>query len=169
MSVFEACDTVGILAPFTAAHVARGRDPQGRVGVSSLMSANPYVVPVLQLQVCLIAADEATRTRVRLLLERLGVALRIHASADEFLRALATDVPACLIAEATMSDMNGIELLQEVRRLGFDVPTILLGDHEDVPFAVAAMRAGAVDFVERPSIDRALLHHVSHLLALDNC
>ena len=133
------------------------------------MSANPYVVSITQPQVCLIAADEATRTRVRLLLERLGVAVRIHASAGEFLRTLATEVPACLVAEATMSDMNGIELLQEVRRLGFDVPTILLGDHEDVPFAVAAMRAGAVDFVERPSIDRALLHHVSHLLALDNC
>ncbi len=133
------------------------------------MSANPYVAPVAQPLVSLVASDEATRSRVRLLLGRLGVAVRAHDSAGEFLRTLASGVPACLIADATMSDMNGIELLQEVRRLGCDVPTILLGDHEDVPFAVAAMRAGALDFVERPSIDRALLHHVSHLLALDNC
>jgi len=132
------------------------------------MSANPYVVSVPQPLVGLIASDEATRRRVSQLLERLGVAVRTYGSAGDFLRTLASCAPACLIADATMSDMNGIELLQEVRRRGCEVPTILLGRHEDVPFAVAAIRAGAVDFVEKPSIDRALLHHVSHLLALDN-
>lgn len=168
MSVFEACGTVGILAPFTAAGGPGAGPGRAGRGVSRLMSANPYVAPVAQPLVSLIASDEATRARVSLLLERLGVAVRIHGSAGEFLRTLAADVPACLIADATMSDMNGIELLHEVRRRGCEVPTILLGRHEGVPFAVAAMRAGAVDFVEKPSIDRALLHHVSHLLTLDN-
>ena len=90
-----------------------------------------------------------------------------YGCARDFLATLGHAVPVCLIAAATMPDMNGIELLQELRTRGLDIPTILLAHQEDVPFAVAAMRAGAVDFVERPYIDRALLHHVGHLLTPD--
>ena len=131
------------------------------------MAASPNMLPISQPLVGVIDADEATRRSVRALLLGLGVDVHTFTSAREFLRTLAQSVPACLIAEATMSDMNGIELIQELKRRGLDVPTVLLARHEDVPFAVAAMRAGAVDFVEKPHIDRALLHHVGHLLAPD--
>jgi two-component system response regulator FixJ len=128
------------------------------------MSANPHFAPATKPLVCIIDADEATRESIRTLLNRLGVEIRAFAAGHDFLRTLTESVPACLIAEATMTDMTGIELMQELRRRGLDVPTILLSRNEDVSFAVAAMRAGALDFVQKPYIDRSLLQHVGHLL-----
>jgi two-component system response regulator FixJ len=132
------------------------------------MSASPSVLHVPEPLVCVIDADASTRASVSALLHRLGAAVRAYGCAREFLGSLGETVPACLVAEATMPDMNGIELMQELRRRGLDIPTILLARHEDVPFAVAAMRAGAVDIVEKPYMDRALLHHVGLLLTPDN-
>ncbi len=114
--------------------------------------------------VAVIDADVATRERVHALLGRLPVEVRTYASAAAFLRSLHDAAPSCVIAAATMADMDGIALLGELRCRGLDSATILLSRHEDVPFAVAAMRAGAVDFIEKPNIDRALLHHVGHLV-----
>ncbi len=131
------------------------------------MAANPLVFKVPQVLVCIIDADDGTQVCVNALLRRPGGAVRGYRCARDFLVTLGEAVPDCLIAAATMPDMDGIELLQELGRRGLAIPTILLAHQEDVPFAVAAMRAGAVDFVERPYIDRALLHHVGHLLTPD--
>lgn len=128
------------------------------------MSANPTMIASSPALVAVIDADATTRERVRALLEQLPVEVRTFASAAAFLRALGDMTPSCVIAEATMADMDGIALLGELKRRGLDSATILLSRNEDIPFAVAAMRAGAVDFIEKPYIDRALLHHVGHLV-----
>jgi len=60
--------------------------------------------------------------------------------------------------------MSGLELLRRLRSAGNDVPVILLADESDVPTAVAAMREGATDFIEKPYVDVAVLKQVQKLL-----
>ena len=63
---------------------------------------------------------------------------------------------ACLIVDLLLPGMSGLELLRRLRSAGNDVPVILLADESDVPTAVAAMREGATDFIEKPYVDVAV-------------
>ncbi|MCK7492825.1 MAG: response regulator [Comamonadaceae bacterium] len=71
---------------------------------------------------------------------------------------------ACLIVDLLLPGMSGLELLRRLRSAGNDVPVILLADESDVPTAVAAMREGATDFIEKPYVDVAVLKQVQKLL-----
>lgn len=117
--------------------------------------------------VCVVDSDPALRRQVQALLRTLGARTAGYASAAEFLATLPTAVPSCLIVDSRLPDMPGLALLQELRARGLQVPTILLSDDADVTGAVAAMRAGALDFVEKPYIDRALVTQVAAILDLD--
>ncbi len=97
------------------------------------------------------------------MLSALGVDLRAFPSAAEFLAALPLDL-ACVVSEALLPDMTGIELIRSLRAQGVDAPVILLAAESDVATAVAAMRAGALDFIEKPHVDRLLAWHVRRLI-----
>ena len=117
--------------------------------------------------VCVVDPDPAVRRSVAKLLRSLGAQVEGYATAREFLAQLPTAIPSCLIAEAQLPDMPGLTLLQELRGRGLDTPVILLSSEADVTSAVAAMRAGALDFIEKPYIDRALAAQVGSILELD--
>ena len=70
----------------------------------------------------------------------------------------------CLITDTDLPGMSGIELLRLLRSRGIDHPVILLGAAEDVRSAVTAMRAGAIDFIEKPNADFGVMRRVTHLL-----
>lgn len=117
--------------------------------------------------VCIVDPDAASRRRVAELLGSLGAEVEAFATAREFLARLPRAMPVCVITEARLPDMPGLALLQELRARGLGIPTILLATDADVGAAVEAMRAGALDFIEKPLIDRALVSQVAPILEDD--
>jgi FixJ family two-component response regulator len=133
-----------------------------------MMSSRPVETrPQHAALVCIVDPDPAVRRSVAALLQALGAQVEGYATAREFLARLPSAMPACLVAENRLPDMSGIALLQELRARGLRIPTILLSTDADVSGAVTAMRAGAVDFIEKPSIDRALVAQVAPILDID--
>lgn len=117
--------------------------------------------------ICVVDPDAATQRQVAALLRAVGAEVEVYATAREFLAQLPRAVPVCVVAESRLPDMSGIALLQELRARGLRIPTILLSSDADVSGAVHAMRAGALDFIEKPHIDRALVTQVAPILDVD--
>ena len=107
--------------------------------------------------------DADIRDSMRLLLEVAGFKVRNFTSAKQF---LADDFPkhGCLIADIRMPDMSGLELQEECARRHLDLPVIIMTGHGDVPLAVRAMKAGAVDFLEKPFDEEKMLNSVRRAL-----
>jgi FixJ family two-component response regulator len=87
------------------------------------------------------------------------------ATAREFLDAYEAGSPGCLLLDIRMPGMSGLELQAELRRRQLDLPVIVLTGHGDVKVAVHAMKAGAVDFIEKPFNNEFLLQAVQKAVA----
>jgi two-component system response regulator FixJ len=94
--------------------------------------------------------DEAVRESLAALLDSYGYATIAFDSALAFLATCDTRMDGCLLADIRMPDMDGLELLEQVTRICPGLGVIIITGHGDVPLAVRAMKAGAVDFVEKP-------------------
>ena len=98
------------------------------------------------------------RDSLSLLLETRGFAVRAFASAREFLGAAPSLRPGVLVSDVRMPEMDGLELQQNLAKRGFSFPLIVITGHGDVPLAVQAMKAGALDFIEKPFAAEAILN-----------
>lgn len=105
----------------------------------------------------LIDDDPEIRNEFRLALEDAGRTIKTFADSEAFLEAFPPDADACLVVDAYLPGMPGIELLERLRDEGRSVPAIVITGSGDVPIAVKAMKAGAVDFLEKPIGSRELL------------
>jgi two-component system response regulator FixJ len=105
----------------------------------------------------LIDDDENVRRAIAFLLGTAGHAVRVHESAVQFLENLADLQAGCIVSDVRMPGMDGLELLRRLREQGMDMPMIIMTGHADVPLAVQAMKAGAIDFLEKPFDDELLL------------
>ena len=108
--------------------------------------------------------DPVARNGLRTLLHGLGIDVSTFDSAESYLLAADGRHLGCLIVDLLLPGMSGLELLRRLRSAGNDVPVILLADESDVPTAVAAIREGATDFIEKPYVDVAVLKQVQKLL-----
>ena len=108
--------------------------------------------------------DPVARSGLRTLLHGLGVDVATFDSAESYLLATNGRPMSCLIVDLLLPGMSGLELLRRLRTAGNDMPVILLADESDVPTAVAAMREGATDFIEKPYVSVAVLKQVQKLL-----
>lgn len=123
-----------------------------------------------QATICVVAGDADERQSLTQLLSHLQLEISAFASAEALLDALDTvetlDMPSCsvLVANLELPGKNGLELLHELKGRGFQVPTIMLAGESDVATAVGAIRAGAVDFIQKPVIERILLRRVRDAL-----
>lgn len=104
--------------------------------------------------------EEAVRRSLAFLLTMVGFTVRVHDSATSFLATAANLGKACLVTDLRMPDMSGIELLERLGRQNSMVPAVVITGHGDVPMAVAAMKAGAVDFIEKPFEDEVLIEAI---------
>ena len=104
--------------------------------------------------------EEAVRHSVAFFLEAHGLSVQSFASADEFLAALPTIPPGCILTDMRMPGLDGLGLLERLRSLNLAWPVVVMTAHGDVPRAVQALKAGASDFVEKPFPDNALLDAV---------
>lgn len=111
--------------------------------------------------------DAAVRDSIAELAESVGLQVEGYASALDFLNARAQDRPGCLVLDVRMADMSGLVLQEKLNELGIRLPVIVLTGHGDVPMAVQAMKAGAVDFLQKPYREQALLDSINAALSMD--
>ncbi len=101
--------------------------------------------------------DVDVRQSLAFLLSTAGLAVRVHESAVAFLAALPTVQDGCIVTDVRMPGMDGLELQRRLRENKIGLPVIVMTGHGDVALAVEAMKAGAVDFIEKPFDDEILL------------
>lgn len=109
--------------------------------------------------------DEAIRDALGWLFRSRGHTVRLWASAEALIAGGEMDLCGCLLLDIRMDGMSGLELFGWLREHGHDMPVIFLTGHGDVPMAVAALKQGAFDFVEKPFNDNELVDRA--LAALD--
>jgi two-component system response regulator FixJ len=109
--------------------------------------------------------DPDVRDSIRLLLEAAGLEVRGYDSAKAFLK---DEAPkhGCLMADIRMPDMSGLELQEEIVRRDIGLPVIIITGHGDVPLAVRAMKAGAIDFIEKPFDDKRVLSSIARAMEI---
>jgi two-component system response regulator FixJ len=100
--------------------------------------------------------EEAIRRSASFMLKTSGFAVETHESGVAFLKAVRHAEPGCILLDVRMPEMDGLEVQSELVRRGIAMPVIILTGHGDVTIAVRAMKAGAVDFIEKP-FEKALL------------
>lgn len=117
-----------------------------------------------QAAICVVESDARERDALSQLLSHLQHDISAFESAEALLDALDQTSIKVLITGLELPGMNAIELLNELRSRGRQAPTIVLAGESDVATAVGAIRAGAVDFIQKPVIDRILLRRVRDAL-----
>lgn len=111
--------------------------------------------------------DGAIRDALAWLLGSRGLATRTWPSAEAFLAGHDPGRAGCLVLDIRMDGMSGVELFDALRAAGSTMPVIFLTGHGDVPLAVAALKKGAFDFVEKPFNDNQLVDLVIEALRQD--
>jgi FixJ family two-component response regulator len=121
------------------------------------MSGNPALVYIVD-------DEEPVRDSLALLLRSVGIATRAFTDGGSFLAAYSGEMRGCVVVDVRMPRIGGLELQQELNRRGCTLPLIFMTGHGDVPMAVEAMRAGALDFVQKPFNDEDMIRRVQRAL-----
>ena len=111
--------------------------------------------------------DAAVRDSIQELVESVGLQAEGYSSALAFLDAFQPQRPGCLVLDVRMAEMSGLVLQEKLNELGVRIPVIVLTGHGDVAMAVQVMKAGAIDFVQKPYPEQALLDSINAALAMD--
>jgi two-component system response regulator FixJ len=110
----------------------------------------------------LVDDDEAIRRSVGFALKTSGFRVQTYESGTELLKAAANLEPGCILLDIRMPGMDGLEVQTELRGKGVTLPVVIMTGHGDVSLAVQAMKAGAVDFIEKPFEKAVLLSAIEH-------
>ena len=119
-----------------------------------------------QPMVFIVDDDEAVRDSITELLESVGLAALAYDSALAFLEDYQPDRCGCLVLDVRMAEMSGLVLQQRLKEKDSKLPIVMITGHGDVPMAVEAMRNGALDFIQKPYRDQALLDSINRALLL---
>ena len=109
--------------------------------------------------------QESVRLALAEMLDVFGYTVETYETADAFLRAFDPARAGCIVADVRMPGMSGIELVEELVRRKSLLPVVLISGHADVPMAVAAIKAGAEDFIEKPVDDVQLVAAINRGIA----
>ncbi|MEJ7928077.1 response regulator FixJ [Sphingobium sp. AN641] len=109
--------------------------------------------------------DDAIRRSLSFMLKTGGHAVRSFSGGADFLKDVAGLEPGCVLLDVRMPDIDGLEVQRELRARGILLPVIIMTGHGDVGMAVAAMKAGATDFIEKPFEKAALLEAIDAAVA----
>lgn len=109
--------------------------------------------------------DTSVRTAVKRLIRSLGFVVETFDSAQAFLKHGPHDGPACLLLDIRMPGTSGIELQEQLADAGVRIPIIFITGHGSIPLSVKAMKAGAVDFIEKPFEDQKLIDAIHAAIA----
>lgn len=117
--------------------------------------------------VLIIDDDPSMRSSLQRLLHASGIDNITFSCAQEFLSASLPDRPCCLLLDIRMPGMDGMELQSELVKFGRDLPIVFITGHGDVPLSVQAMRAGAVNFLQKPFDRRTLMDAINESFEKD--
>ena len=110
----------------------------------------------------LVDDDEAIRRSVGFMLKTSGFQVRVYESGIELLKSASSLEPGCVLLDIRMPGMDGLEVLAALRAKGVSLPVIIMTGHGDVSLAVQAMKAGALDFIEKPFEKAVLVSAIDH-------
>lgn len=111
--------------------------------------------------------DQAVGDSLRFLLNSVNLTAVVFRSADDFLAHYDPNRPGCLVLDVRMPGMSGLELQEELKRRGIVLPIIILTAHGDISAAARAFKNGALEFLEKPCGDQALLDAINKALRTD--
>lgn len=111
--------------------------------------------------------DEALRSALVQLLETAGLTVASYADGRAFLEHYVAERPGCVLLDVAMPGLSGLDVQDVLRDRGLHPPIVFLTGHGDIPMAVRAVQAGAVDFLEKPVTSATLLERVRRALAVD--
>lgn len=111
--------------------------------------------------------DPSIRDSLELLMTSAGLDAKTYCSAEEFLQTADPAAAGCLVLDIRMPGMNGFDLQERCANAGFFVPIIFITGHGNIPLSVRAMRAGAIDFLEKPFEEEDLLNAINRAIELD--
>jgi len=124
-----------------------------------------HAAMVAEPRVLIVDDDAQLRDSVAVLLSTIGVAVTGFASAEEFLQSAKAREPACVLLDVRLPGISGIDLLGRLHEMGGGHVVVMITGHGDIPMAVAALRAGAFHFVEKPFDPDAFLAIVGEAIA----
>ncbi len=110
--------------------------------------------------VCIVDDDRVVLAALSFLLTAEGYAVRAHESVRTFLNTIERDGCGCLVTDVRMPGMSGLDLLAKMKERRVSMPVIVITAHGDVPLAIAAMKRGAINFLEKPFDSDALLDSI---------
>ena len=108
----------------------------------------------------LIDDDEDCRKSLAFLLGTAGLAVKIYESAVQFLDRYDGSQAGCIVSDVRMPGMDGLRFLQRLKEMGVKLPVVVMTGHADVAMAVQAMKAGAIEFIEKPFSDESMLEAI---------
>lgn len=111
--------------------------------------------------------DAAMRDSLRWLVESVRLRVETYETAAEFLRSYDASMPGCLVLDVRMPGLSGLDLQDELAARQVHLPVIMVTAYAEVPMAVRALRAGAVDFLEKPFSDQDLLDRIRQSIETD--
>jgi two-component system, LuxR family, response regulator FixJ len=111
--------------------------------------------------------DDGMRRALDTLLSTVGYKTAVFSRPSDFLSRFKPETHGCLVLDIRMPEMSGLEVQQQLNRMGSTVPIIFITGHGDVPMAVQAMKEGALEFIQKPFRDQELLDRTNHALKRD--
>ena len=121
----------------------------------------------IQQTVYVVEDDEAVRDSLELLLKSDGKPVKTYESANAFLKDYSDKMAGCIVLDIRMPGMDGMELQKKLNEKHSILPIIFVTGHGDVSMAVDAMKEGAVDFIQKPYREEALLEKIEAALEQD--
>lgn len=111
--------------------------------------------------------DQEVRTGLQQLLDAIGIPVKTFPSAQDFLNAVNSEQPGCVVTDIRMPGMTGIELQKALQERNVRLPVIVITAFGDVSFAVEAFHGGAIDFLQKPYRPQHMISRIREALARD--
>jgi len=131
--------------------------------VSAYLANNEFPKPT----VYIVDDDDGIRHSLEDLVVSIGIPVKTFDGVQSFLNEYDTSFPGCLILDVRLPGISGLELQEHFRRNKVNIPIIFVSGHSNVKIAVRSMKAGAIDFIEKPFDDQSLLDSIQKALKID--
>jgi len=111
--------------------------------------------------------DSSLRKALERLLTTVGIKVKCYETARDFLSHPPYKGPCCLVLDVRMPGLSGLDLQEELHKIGSVIPIIFITAHGTIPMSVRAMKSGAIEFLEKPFEDQILLDCIKHAIESD--
>lgn len=131
------------------------------------MSANQAQKDISDPIVYIVDDDDGIRDALKELITTIGIPVKSYDTVRSFLNDYSPSLPGCLVLDVRLPEISGLELQEHFNRTKVNLPIIFVTGHSNVKIAVRSMKAGAIDFIEKPFDDQILLDSIQKALEID--